>query len=480
MTDISSNTEINRQAQEAGCYGNAEVRQTLVEKLKALLGERLHTALSMREQHGQGEDSYGCYPPDAVAYLHSTEEVAAVVKLCHQYKVPVIPYGAGSSVEGQLLALHGGISLDLSEMTEVLSINAEDMDCRVQAGVTREALNQDLRYQGVFFPIDPGANASIGGMSATRASGTNAVRYGTMRENVIGLTVVTPQGEIIKTGGRARKSSAGYDLTRLYVGSEGTLGVITEIQLKLHPIPSVIKAATCQFDDLASAIDTVITVMQCAIPVARIELLNHLQMQACIQHSKLEGFEPKPTLFFEFHGTDVSVAEQIELLQGITESFGGSHFKWAESTEERNALWKARHQAYFAGLSLQPGASVLTTDVCVPVSALAEAILAAEKAAKESGLICPIVGHVGDGNFHMLILFDADDSEQTSKAKALSQGMVKQALELEGTCTGEHGIGFGKKQYLLQEHGEAVTLMKSLKAALDPLHIMNPGKVFDA
>lgn len=473
MTNLSGATDSDT------IYASAEERTRLIELLKNLLGERLHTALSIREQHGQGEDSYGCYPPDAVAYLHSTVEVAEVVRLCNEFRVPVIPYGAGSSVEGQLLALHGGISLDLSEMNQVLEINAEDMDCRVQTGVTREYLNQELRYQGLFFPIDPGANASIGGMSATRASGTNAVRYGTMKDNVIGLTVVTPDGRIIKTGGRARKSSAGYDLTRLYVGSEGTLGIITEVHLKLHPIPGVIKAATCQFQDLASAVDTVISVMQCAIPVARIELLNHLQMQACIDYSKLEGFNSVPTLFFEFHGTEVSVAEQIEMVQEIADSLGSSHFNWAETTEDRNALWKARHQAYFAALALQPGASALTTDVCVPVSNLADAILSAEQAATDSGLTCPIVGHVGDGNFHMLILFDENNAEQKNTAKQLSRTLVSKALEAGGTCTGEHGIGFGKKDYLLQEHGEAVELMQILKAALDPNHIMNPGKVFD-
>ncbi|OPX55417.1 2-hydroxy-acid oxidase [Oceanospirillum multiglobuliferum] len=462
----------------AAQYADANTRQHLIELLQQF-GSRVQISRAVLEQHGQGEDSYGCYPPDAVVYLHSTEEVATVIQLCHQYRVPVIPYGAGSSVEGQLLALHGGISLDLSEMNQVIEINAEDMDCRVQAGVTREALNQALRYDGLFFPIDPGANASIGGMSATRASGTNAVRYGTMRENVMGLTVVTPDGQIIKTGGRARKSSAGYDLTRLYVGSEGTLGVITEIQLKLHPIPPVIKAATCQFTDLASAVNTVIEVMQCAIPVARIELLNHLQMKACIQYSKLEGLDPKPTLFFEFQGTETAVAEQIELVQALAEEHGGEHFSWAETVEARNTLWKARHQAYFAGLSLQTGASVLTTDVCVPISALAEAILSAEAAAEASGLICPIVGHVGDGNFHVLILQDSADPEQVRKAKTLSQMIVEKALSLQGTCTGEHGIGFGKKHYLIQEHGESVALMKQLKQALDPLMIMNPGKVFD-
>ncbi|SEF47938.1 FAD-binding oxidoreductase [Oceanospirillum linum] len=478
MTSQEINSSVSGQMAPF-CYADAPARASVIMQLKTLLGERLITAQAVRDQHGQGEDSYGCKAPDAVVMVRSTEEVAQVLALCHQYAMPVIPYGAGSSVEGHLMALEGGISLDLSEMNQVLEIHAEDLDCRVQAGVTREALNQALRYDGIFFPIDPGANASIGGMVSTRASGTNAVRYGTMLENVIGLTVVTPEGRIIKTGGRARKSSAGYDLTHLYTGSEGTLGVITEIQLRLHPIPDTIKAATCQFDDLQSAVDTVISVMQCAIPIARIELLNELQMKACISYSKLEGFEPKTTLFFEFHGTVASVAEQVELVEELAASMGGSAFSWAESTEARNALWKARHQAYFAGLSLQPGASVLTTDVCVPVSRLAEAVLFAEQEAVASGLSCPIVGHVGDGNFHVLILQDENDAEQQARGKALSKAIVAKALELEGTCTGEHGIGYGKKGYLLEEHGEAVDLMRSLKRALDPKGIMNPGKIFD-
>ena len=460
-------------------YADQNLRAQVVEQLQEWLGDRLITTQAVRDQHGKGEDSYGCMPPDAVAMVHSNEEVAQILALCHQHKMPVVPYGTGSSVEGHLMALEGGISIDLSEMDRVLEVNPEDLDCRVQAGVTREALNQALRYDGIFFPIDPGANASIGGMVSTRASGTNAVRYGTMRENVIGLTVVTPDGRIVKTGGRARKSSAGYDLTHLYTGSEGTLGIVTEVQLRLHPIPETIKAATCQFNDLQSAVDTVISVMQCAIPVARIELLNGLQMQACVNYSKLEGFEPRPTLFFEFNGTAASVAEQVTLVEELAASMGGSAFNWAETTEERNALWKARHQAYFAGLAMQPNASVLTTDVCVPVSRLAEAVLYSEQEAINTGLTCPIVGHVGDGNFHVLILFDEASTDQKAKAKGLSKGIVAKALELEGTCTGEHGIGFGKKGYLQQEHGEGVDLMRSLKLALDPHYIMNPGKIFD-
>ncbi|HEY5733955.1 MAG TPA: FAD-linked oxidase C-terminal domain-containing protein, partial [Gammaproteobacteria bacterium] len=349
----------------------------------------------------------------------------------------------------------------------------------VQAGVTRKQLNHELRHQGVFFPIDPGADASIGGMAATRASGTNAVRYGTMRENVMGLSVVTPQGEIITTGGKAKKSAAGYDLTRLYVGSEGTLGVMTEIQLRLYPIPEVIRSAVCSFDQVESAVNSVILAIQCGIPVARIELLNALQMDACIRYSKLQGFESKPTLFLEFHGSSAYVQEQIDALQAITQEQGGSDYRWAETTEARTELWTARHQAYFASQALKPGFAAMATDVCVPISALAENILAAEQKAQELDLCSPIVGHVGDGNYHMLILFDNEDELQSKRAEELSGFLVDNALRSGGTCTGEHGIGFGKKGYLIQEQGAAVTLMKTLKKSLDPNMIMNPGKVFD-
>ena len=451
----------------------------LINELAPMLGDRIHLSQATREQHGQGEDSYGCLAPDAVIYPFCNEEIAQIVKLCNQYSIPVIPFGAGSSVEGHLLAVQGGISIDLSEMNQVLEINPADMDCRVQAGVTREDLNMALRYDGLFFPVDPGANATIGGMTATQASGTNAVKYGTMREAVIGLTVITPKGEIIKTGTRARKSSAGYDLTQLMVGSEGTLGVITEIQLRLHPIPETIKAAICSFETVAAAVDTVINAMQMAVPLARIELLNALQMQACINYSKLEGFEAKPTLFMEFHGTADSVNEQVALIKDISHEFGGSEFAWAETTEERNELWKARHNAYLATLKLQRDCKVLTTDVCVPISALAASILQAEKDAEASGLQSTIVGHVGDGNFHLLIVFDPSKSEQVDAAKQLSEKVVMKALALGGTCTGEHGIGIGKKDYLALEHPSGLDMMKTIKKSIDPKNIMNPGKVID-
>lgn len=459
-------------------YSQADLKK-VINELAPTFGDRIHLSQAVREQHGQGEDSYGCIPPDAVFYPFSNEEVAQIVALCNSYKIPVIPYGTGTSVEGHILAVQGGVSIDLSEMNQIIEINPADMDCRVQAGVTREELNKALRYDGLFFPVDPGANASLGGMAATEASGTNAVRYGTMRDAVIGLTLVTPQGEIIKTGTRARKSSAGYDLTQLFIGSEGTLGVITEIQLRLHPIPDQIRAAVCSFDTLAGAVDSVINAIQMAIPMARIELLNSLQMEACINFSKLDGYKASPTLFMEFHGSEASVKEQIELVEDICSEFGGSNFIWAETTEARNILWTARHNAYNAALSLKPNAKALTTDVCVPISALATSILAAENAAKETGLLCPVVGHVGDGNYHMLILFDPGSRSEEAKATQLAKYIVHEALRLHGTCTGEHGIGYGKKKYLISEHASSLNMMRTLKKAIDPNNIMNPGKVID-
>ena len=451
----------------------------VINELAPTLGDRINLSRSVCEQHGQGEDSYGCLPPDAVIYPFSNEEIAQILKLCNQYKIPVIPYGAGSSVEGHLLAVKGGICLNLSEMNHVIQINAKDMDCRVQAGVTREQLNLALRYDGLFFPIDPGANATIGGMASTQASGTNAVRYGTMSEAVLGLTLITPDGSIVKTGGRARKSAAGYDLTQLYVGSEGTLGVITEIQLRLHPTPEVIRAATCSFNSLEDCVNAVIYAMQSSIPMARIELLNSLQIQACIEYSKLQGVSAKPTLFMEFHGSTASVKEQVESMQSICAEFSATEFHWAETTEQRNSLWSARHQAYYAAHHLQAGAKVLTTDVCVPISKLAVSLLYAEKIAEESGLQCPILGHVGDGNYHVLIVFDPTDEQHTVNAHLLAKHIVDSAIQLGGTCTGEHGIGIGKKDALLDEQGSAVFIMQKIKQKLDPNNIMNPGKVFD-
>jgi len=382
----------------------------------------------------------------------------------------------GTSLEGHVAALNGGVCLDFSQMDRVLEVNAEDLDCRVQAGVTREQLNAELKGTGLFFPIDPGANATIGGMTATRASGTNAVRYGTMRENVLGLTVVTAGGKLVHTGGRARKSSAGYDLTRLFVGSEGTLGVITEIQLRLYGVPEAVSAAVCQFPDLASAVNTTIAAMQTGIPVARIELLDEVQMDMSIRYSKLEGFAVKPTLFFEFHGSPAAVREQAEAMQAVSDDFGGSAYQWATQAEDRTRLWKARHAAYYAALAYRPGMTGFATDACVPISRLADCIMETKKDVEASGLIAPILGHVGDGNFHLVILFDGASAEQRERAEALAHGVSLRAIAMGGTCTGEHGIGWHKLDVLEQEHGEALDLMRALKRALDPANIMNPGK----
>jgi D-lactate dehydrogenase (cytochrome) len=448
----------------------------LVLKLRGDYGERAVTSQAVREHHGHGEGLVDMALPDIVVFPESNEEVSAIVRLCHLARVPVIPFGVGTSVEGHVAALYGGVCVDFSRMNRVLEVNAEDLDCRVQAGITREQVNAELKGTGLFFPIDPGADATIGGMAATRASGTNAVRYGTMRENVLGLTVVAADGRIIRTGGRARKSSAGYDLTRLFVGAEGTLGVITEIQLRLYGVPEAIVSAVCQFSDLASAVNTVITAMQTGIPVARMELLDDVQMDACIRYSKLEGFEVKPTLFFEFHGSPSSVREQSEAMQIISDEFAGSAYQWASQAEDRSRLWKARHAAYYAALALKPGMVGFATDACVPISRLTDCILETKADIEQSGLTAPIVGHVGDGNFHLIVLFDPNDPEGRERADALAHRVSLRAIRMGGTCTGEHGIGWHKLDVLAQEHGEAVDLMRAVKRALDPLNIMNPGK----
>jgi D-lactate dehydrogenase (cytochrome) len=453
----------------------------VIEALAARFGDRLTTAPAVRTAHGLGEGLRDVAAPDAVVFPDSNDDVAAILSACNEAGVPVIPFGTGTSLEGHLQALHGGISIDLSRMNSVLQVNAADLDCRVQAGVTREALNHAIRDRGLFFPLDPGANASLGGMAATRASGTNAVRYGTMREVALGLTVVTPQGKIIHTGGRARKSSAGYDLTRLYIGSEGTLGIITEIQLRLFGIPETIAAATVQFEQLDSAVEAVIAVMQAAIPVARIELLDALQMRACIAWSRLTGLAEAPTLFVEFHGSPASVADAIAQVRSLTDSFGGSAFAFAHATEDRNRLWRARHDAYHAARGLMPGKDCFTTDACVPISRLADCIRDSRAEAEALGLLAPIVGHVGDGNFHMLVLFDPADAAERNRAEALAKGVSARAIAMGGTCTGEHGIGLHKLDAMLAEHGsEAVAVMQAVKTALDPNGIMNPGKTLPA
>jgi len=453
-----------------------DVVARLVAQMRGDYGERAVTTQAVREHHSHGEGLADAALPDVVVFPRTNDEVAAIVRLCHLSRVPVIAFGVGTSLEGHVAALYGGVCVDLSQMNRVLEINAEDLDCRVQAGVTREQLNAELKGSGLFFPIDPGANATIGGMASTRASGTNAVRYGTMRENVMGLTVVTADGRVITTGGRARKSSAGYDLTRLFVGAEGTLGVITEIQLRLYGVPEAIAAAVCQYADLAGAVNTVIAAMQTGIPVARIELLDDVQMDACIRYSKLEGYKPLPTLFFEFHGSDAGVREQSAMMRAISDEFGGSEFQWATLAEDRTRLWKARHAAYYATLALKPGMTAIATDACVPISRLAECILETKADIEKSGLTVTIVGHVGDGNFHLVVLYEPGDAGQRERADALARAVSMRAIAMGGTCTGEHGIGWHKLDLLAQEHGEAVGLMRSIKQALDPQGIMNPGK----
>jgi len=450
--------------------------ETAIERLRARFGDRVATSEAVRASHGRGEGLHDLHAPDAVVFARSTEEVAAAVALCAEHRVPVIPFGVGTSLEGQIQAVAGGISLDLSGMDRILEVNAADLDCRVEAGVTREALNAHVRDRGLFFPLDPGANATLGGMAATRASGTNAVRYGTMREVTLGLTVVTPQGAVIRTGGRARKSSAGYDLTRLYVGSEGTLGVVTELRLRLFGIPETIAAAVCQFDALEGAVDAVTLILQMAIPLARIELLDDVQMRACIAHSKLEGFEAKATLFLEFHGPPAAVDEQVDQVRAVVGDFGGGELRWAKAQEDRTKLWTARHNAYWAARALKPGCESFATDACVPISALGRCIAETKAEAEASGLLCPIVGHVGDGNFHMLVLFDPDDPDERARADALAAGIAARALAHGGTITGEHGVGLHKLGMMEAEHGSALEVMRAVKRALDPLGIMNPGK----
>lgn len=458
----------------------AQVQQLeppLVAALRQLLGDRFSEAAAVRLQHGRDESYHTPIPPDGVAFAKTTDEVVEIVKLCARYKCPVIPYGTGTSLEGQVMAVKGGVTIDVSGMNEVLEVHPEDLNCRVQAGVTRKQLNHHLRDTGLFFPIDPGADASLGGMASTSASGTNAVRYGTMRENVIGLTVVLADGRVIKTGGRTRKSSAGYDLTRLFVGSEGTLGIVTEVSLRLFGIPEAISAAVCSFDTLAGAVDTVIATIQSGIPVARIELLDDVQMDAVNRYSSLD-YPVKSTLFFEFHGSNASVAEQAETVGQIAGEFGGGNFSWTAHTEDRNRLWQARHDAYYAALALRPGSKGWPTDVCVPISRLSDCILETKRDIEAAGLLAPLVGHVGDGNFHLVFVIDPDDADEMARAAAVNDAMVMRALAMDGTCTGEHGIGTGKIKLLEAEHGEAIDVMRQLKKALDPDSIFNPGKIF--
>ena len=447
----------------------------LMNQLQNQFGDRFSTAAVVREQHGQGESWVATKAPDAVVWIQSTEEAVAVVKLCAEDQVPMIPFGAGTSLEGHVQAPEGGICIDVSQMNSIVQVNQDDMDCVVQPGVTRKQLNAYLNETGLFFPVDPGADASIGGMVSTRASGTNAVRYGTMKDNVLSVTAVLADGRVIKTAQRARKSSAGYDLTRLFVGAEGTLGLITEINLKLHPVPEAMSAARCSFSTVDEAVRCVIQVIQCGIPIARMELLDALTVKAINAYSHMEMAE-QPTLFLEFHGSENSVKEQAEFVADLVNDNGGSDFIWATKAEDRNRIWEARHNAYYASIALRPGAKGWSTDVCVPISKLAECIHETRKDLDASFLLAPIVGHVGDGNFHVLFIIDPDKPEEIEEAYRLNGLMVERAQKLGGTCTGEHGIGVGKLKYLRQELGEAVDVMQAIKLALDPQQLFNPGK----
>ncbi|MBI3706083.1 MAG: FAD-binding protein [Proteobacteria bacterium] len=459
----------NRRVEPAAC-------EAAIAELKLLVGDRLSTAAAVREQHGRDESYHASVPPDAVVFATSTEDVSAVVKICARHKVPIIAYGTGTSLEGHVAALHGGVCVDLSRMNQIVEVNADDLDCRVGPGVTRKQLNEYLRDTGLFFPIDPGADASLGGMTATRASGTNAVRYGTMRENVLALIVVLADGRVIRTSKRARKSSAGYDLTRLFVGSEGTLGIITEITLRLYGIPAAISTAMCAFPTVSEAVNTVIQTIQSGIPVARIEIADELQMDAINKYSKL-SLKVAPTLWLEFHGSAASVAEQAGMVQAIAGEHGGTNFEWTTNAEERKRLWQARHDAAYANKALRPGCQVWATDVCVPISRLAQCIEETKADLATSFLPAPLVGHVGDGNFHLTLVLDPNDPKEVAECERLNRRLVARALALDGTCTGEHGVGYGKVDFLVAEHGEAVSVMRMIKNALDPDNLMNPGKI---
>jgi D-lactate dehydrogenase (cytochrome) len=449
----------------------------VIVELRDLLGDRLTTSQAIRQHHGHDESYLSDALPDAVAFPQSTEEVRQIVLICRRYACPVIAYGAGTSLEGHVLAVHGGVCLDMSNMNRILAVHSEDLDAVVQAGVTREALNVELKGTGLFFPVDPGANATLGGMAATRASGTNAVRYGTMRENVVSLEVVLADGRVIRTAGRARKSSAGYDLTRLFVGSEGTLGIITEVTVRLHAVPEAVATAVCAFESLEGCTRTVIELIQAAVPVARCELLCPITITAINAHSN-SNHEVAPTVFFEFHGSDAMVAEQATLVQAIAVENGGKQFQWSNLPEERTRLWAARHMAYFACLQLRPGARAISTDVCVPISRLAECVAETAKDVADYIAPVPIVGHVGDGNFHLMLLIDPDAPAEIELAKTFNDRLVERAIRMEGTCTGEHGIGLGKMKSLRKERGDdAMSLLSDMKHAFDPENLMNPGKI---
>jgi D-lactate dehydrogenase (cytochrome) len=454
------------------------VRAALIADLRRVLGDRCTTNATQIEHHSHGESWHAPGAPDAVVFPVSTDEVSAVVRAASHHRAPIVPFGVGSSLEGHVNAIHGGISVDLSRMNRVLRVSVEDLDCQVEAGVTHRQLNKTLAKTGVYFWVDPGADATIGGMAATRASGTTAVRYGTMRDVVLGLTVVLADGRVIRTGGRARKSSSGYDLTRLFVGSEGTLGVITEVTLRLYGLPEAVSAAVCQFETMEGAVQTVMTAMQLGVPVARIELLDEFQIDAVNRYSHL-AYPAKPTLFFEFHGTSTAaVTEHAQTAQEIAADNGGTGFQWAATPEERTRLWQARHSAFYAAVALRPGAKAWTTDVCVPISRLAECILETRRDVHATTLIAPLMGHAGDGNFHLVFVIDPDDPKELAAAQGVNTRLVHRAQAMGGTCTGEHGVGIGKMEYLAEEHGAALDVMRAIKRALDPDNLMNPGKMF--
>ncbi|MEH2509032.1 D-lactate dehydrogenase (cytochrome) [Nitrobacteraceae bacterium AZCC 1564] len=469
---------MNKIARTGSTKPGSERIATVISILSQRFGDQLSCNPIIREQHANSTSWHPIETPDAVFFARSTEDVAEVVKLCASHAVPIIPYGTGTSLEAGVNAPFGGVTLDLSQMNAILAVNEDDMDCVVQAGVTRKQLNTHLRSTGLHFPIDPGADASIGGMASTRASGTSAVRYGTMKDNILALTVVMPDGTICKTGTRARKSSAGYDMTRLFIGAEGTLGVITELTVKLHGIPPEIAVAVCAFPDLASACNTVIASIRYGLTLGRIELLDAVQIRACNAYSKLT-MQEKPTLFVEFGGSESAVAEQVKLFRELADEFGCNSFENASSPEERSRLWTARHDVYWACLQLRPGSKFIATDVCVPISRLADCMLETHADIERTGLVAPIVGHVGDGNFHVSVMANTENADEMTKTKAFIDRLNRRAIAMDGTCTGEHGIGEGKREFLKEELGATVTYMRQLKATLDPHNIMNPGKIFD-
>jgi len=448
-------------------------------ELKKILNTRFSQSESTRLTYSRGEDTYDPILSKAVVFPETNEEVSKILKICNEHKIPVVPFGTGTSLEGNVVGNDQGITISLEKMNKILSVNVEDFDCKVQACVTREQLNEYLREDGVFFPIDPGANAAIGGMAATSASGTMAVKYGTMKTVISGLTVVLPNGEIIKTGSRTKKTSAGYNLTNLFIGSEGTLGIITEVQLRLSPIPESIMSAVCHFKTLEDAVKTAQEVIQYGIPIARIEMLNKDQMEISIEYSKLKDVEATPTLFFEFHGSEISNKESISVVEEISKNNNGSSFKWAKDLAERNKLWQARWDVYYSVKAQINNGRVYSTDVCLPISKITECVNFADAEAKKFGLRAPMVGHLGDGNFHVLLPYDPEKKETYQKIRKFSDILIEKTLELEGTITGEHGVGLHKKDYLLKEHGDNLPVMKSIKRTIDPNNIMNPGKIFD-